>query len=184
MYSIVTVHGIAAMIPGLIVALASGVTEEILFRGIIFRITEEKLGSVYALAITAAMFGLIHLGNPNATLWSAFAIAVEAGIMLAAAYMLTRSLWLPIFIHISWNFAESGIFGTALSGMDLPSTFFSAKVLGPPLVTGGAFGPENSVIALGACSIAGAIFLYKARQKNMFIQPFWKAKKLATRVEA
>ena len=58
-------------------------------------------------------FGLIHAANKGATLESTLAIALEAGILLAASYILTRSLWLPIGLHFGWNFTEGGIFGAA-----------------------------------------------------------------------
>ncbi|HEX3116662.1 MAG TPA: CPBP family intramembrane glutamic endopeptidase, partial [Bradyrhizobium sp.] len=79
--------------------ITAAVTEEFFFRGILFRWIEEFAGSWAALLVTALLFGLAHRANPNATWFSSFAIAVEAGILLGGAYMLTRSLWLPIGLH-------------------------------------------------------------------------------------
>ena len=64
------------------------------------------------------MFGAAHLGNPNSTYFAAFCIAVEAGILLGAAYMLTRSLWLPMALHAAWNFTQGEIFDVNVSGVD------------------------------------------------------------------
>ena len=90
--------------------------EELLFRGILFRWLEEFGGSWLALLLTSALFGAAHLGNPNATAFSAFCIAVEAGVLLGAAYMLTRSLWLPMGLHAAWNFTQGEIFDVPVSG--------------------------------------------------------------------
>jgi uncharacterized protein len=94
----------------------AGVREEIVFRGLIFRIAEESLGTVWALAISATLFGVIHLIGPNATVLGALVIIFEAGILLAAAFVLTRRLWLCIGLHVAWNFTQCGIFGVAVSG--------------------------------------------------------------------
>jgi len=81
------------------------VAEEIVFRGFLFRILEEGVGSWLALALSAVLFGAIHLANfEDPTLWSV-ASQTAGGVALAAAYMLTRKLWLPIGIHLGWDFA-------------------------------------------------------------------------------
>jgi uncharacterized protein len=77
-------------------AAIAAVLEEIIFRGIIFRITEESLGTWIALAISALIFGAVHLLNPHTSLQGAVAIVLEAGVFLAAAYVTRRRLWLVI----------------------------------------------------------------------------------------
>jgi hypothetical protein len=108
---------------------------------------------------------LLHAGNHGATTASTLAIALEAGILLAAAYVLTRSLWLPIGLHFGWNFTEGGIFGAAVSGgksHGLIATSFS----GPDWLTGGAFGPEASVPAVVLCVITAMILLVLAIRRG------------------
>ena len=68
--------------------------------------------------MTSVLFGLAHIMNPNATWFSSFAIAVEAGLLLGGAYMLTRSLWLPMGLHAAWNFTQGEIFDVPVSGID------------------------------------------------------------------
>ncbi|MBV9882492.1 MAG: CPBP family intramembrane metalloprotease [Sphingomonadaceae bacterium] len=85
-------------------ALIPGFTEELLFRGILFRYIEKAAGSWIALAVTAALFGLAHIANQGATWFSSLAIAIEAGILLGAVYMLTRRLWAAMGLHAAWNF--------------------------------------------------------------------------------
>lgn len=142
--------------------------EETLFRGILFRLVEDAGGSVVALVTSSAFFGAVHLSNPNATPTAAIAIAVEAGLLLGAAFMVTRNLWLAIGIHWGWNFAEGTIFGTALSGSSRAS-ILAAEVSGPGWLTGGAFGPEASVIAVALCLAATWVLFARVRQKKGFV---------------
>jgi membrane protease YdiL (CAAX protease family) len=114
-----------ATIPGF---LLGAVLEEVAIRGVVFRILEQWLGSWIALALSAVLFGLLHLLNPGVTLLNAGAVMLEAGILLAAAYMLTRRLWLCIGIHFAWNFTQGGIFSAAVSGGP-PVTTTSRKAL-------------------------------------------------------
>ncbi len=155
------------------IALASGTIEEILFRGVIFRLLEESLGTWIALTISAALFGLLHLGNPNATLLAAVAIAFEAGVMLAAAYVLTRRLWLAMGIHAAWNFTQSGIFSVPVSGFPIQGVFIG-ELRGPVWLSGGAFGVEASVVAFAVCTAAGIALLAMAHRHGHFISPFWR----------
>ena len=173
-YRITQINSVINLLPSFIIALTSGVFEEIIMRGIIFRLTEEKLGTVIALIISALLFGLLHLPNQNATPYSAFAISMEAGILLAAIYVYTRSLWSAIFLHFAWNFAESGIYGGILSGNVVDKSLVTAQFTGSDWITGGSFGPENSVQALIFCTITGLIFLWLAHRENKFIAPYWK----------
>jgi uncharacterized protein len=139
-------------------ALAAAVGEEIVFRGVVFRITEEAFGTLVALVISAALFGLLHGFNRGASVVSMTAIALEAGILLAAAYAATRSLWLPIGLHFGWNFTEGGIFGAAVSG-NAAHGLVSTTLSGDARWTGGAFGPEASLVAVGVCLLASVALL-------------------------
>jgi uncharacterized protein len=144
-------------------SLVSGVFEELLFRGVLFRLVEESWGSYAALTISSLFFGAAHLFNPNATWLSAVAIMVEAGVFLGAAYMLTRRLWLPIGIHTGWNFSEGGVFGAAVSG-SAPHGWLQSTIGGPAWLSGGEFGPEASVVAVVICGALGiALVLWVAK---------------------
>ena len=139
--------------------------EELLFRGVLFRIVEEWAGTVVALTVSALLFGGLHLLNPHATVWGALAIAAEAGVMLGAAYAVTRSLWLPIGLHLGWNFAESGIFGTTVSGSEGGDVggLLRGAAHGPAIISGGEFGPEASIFAILVCVTAAVVLLRRAR---------------------
>jgi membrane protease YdiL (CAAX protease family) len=159
-------------LPGFIL---TGVLEEVLFRGIVFRILDQWLGSWLALAISAVVFGFLHLLNPGATVLDAAAISIEAGVLLAAAFMLTGRLWLCIGLHIAWNFTQGGIFSVAVSG-GASKGLLQSRMAGPDWLTGGKFGAEASVVALLVCAAAGIICLALAIQKGKFFPPFWAAR--------
>ena len=151
---------------------SAAVNEELLFRGVVFRFTQERVGTWPALAVSAILFGGSHLLNANATLWGALAIAVEAGIMLGAAYVCTRSLWLPIGIHFVWNLLESGVFGTTVSGASgTAHGLLNTALSGPALLTGGGFGPEASLLAVLTCAIP-AVFLIRTAARRGLLVPF------------
>lgn len=142
-------------------AFTSAIFEEILVRGIIFRIMEEKLGSYIALIISALIFGALHLANPNATIATAFGLAIQAGLLLGAAFIYSKNLWFPIAIHFAWNFMQSAIYGANVSGNAIKKTLIVSKIEGPDWLTGGEFGPEGSIQATVFCFIAtlGLLFL-------------------------
>jgi uncharacterized protein len=171
-YQVSAVNAWSFMITWFMTGIISGVLEELLVRGVLFRIMEESLGTWIALVISALIFGAGHLSNPNATLWAGLAIAIEAGIMLAAAYVYTRRLWLPIGIHFAWNFVQGGIFGVAVSGNEAKG-LLQSTLSGPALLSGGQFGAEASIFAVIVCLTAGIYFVWKSHSQGKFIKPFW-----------
>ncbi len=162
----------AVLVPVLSLAIFSGVFEEIVARGLIFRLLEDWLGSWTALALSALMFGFLHIMNPNATLLAAAAISIEAGILLGALYMLTRRLWMAIGLHMAWNFTQGGIYGIPVSGLEVQGLLFNT-MQGPPLLTGGAFGAEASLPAIVICTSLGLWVLYRAHRKGRFVAASW-----------
>lgn len=118
---------------------AGAFVEEIILRGIIFRVTEEKLGTWMALGISVVLFSLLHLTSPGATVMSTLVVGLEAGILLSAAYVLTRRLWLAIGIHFAWDFSQDAIF----VGAGGVKGFVRAELAGPVMLTGG--GPGSKV---------------------------------------
>lgn len=150
-------------------ALATAFLEEIAVRGVLFRIIEESLGSWIALGLSAAAFGALHAANPGATLISCVAIALEAGVLLAAAYMYTRRLWLAIGLHTAWNFTEGGVFGASVSGGHSRG-LLTTHLSGPELLSGGPFGPEASVVAVVICLTAAVVLLVLAARRGRIVK--------------
>lgn len=150
------------VIPVLAVSILAAVGEELAFRGGLFRLLEESFGTAIALAVSAVVFGLLHALNPGATIISTAAIALEAGVLLGAAYALTRNLWFPIGLHLGWNFTEGGIFGVSVSGGAAAKGIFSVTLAGRTLLTGGKFGPEASIVATLVCLAFAVVLLVLA----------------------
>jgi uncharacterized protein len=155
-------------VPLLTIGLAAAISEEIAFRGVLFRVVEEAAGTWWALIVSALFFGAVHLGNPGATLWNSAAIAIEAGLTLGLAYHLTRSLPLCIGIHMGWNFAQGTVFGIPVSGTAAKG-WLVAERPGPDWLTGGAFGAEASMLALAICSLLTATLLAHAWRRQTLV---------------
>ncbi|WP_406069492.1 CPBP family intramembrane glutamic endopeptidase [Micromonospora sp. NBC_01638] len=166
------VHGMGSVtgVVGLFGFMAAvAVTEELLYRGLLFRLVEERLGTWLSLLLTGVLFGLIHLLNPDASLWGATAIAVEAGFMLAACYAATRNLWVPIGLHFGWNFAAGGIFSVVVSGNGESTGLLDATMSGPMLLSGGDFGPEGSLYSVLAGLVLTVVFLWLAHRRGRIV---------------
>ena len=160
---------------GALFALSAAVLEEIIFRGYLFRLFSAAGGTWIAVLLTSALFGTAHAANPGATLFSSFAIAVEAGVILAGAYAATGRLWMPVGLHLGWNFAESTIWGMSVSGGVITPSLTRGNLSGAPILTGGAFGPEASIVAIMLCFAVGAILLWRAVRLGRVQPPMWKA---------
>lgn len=175
-YRITGLNSLSFMIPAIAMAISSGVFEELLFRGVLFRSIETWFGSWAALVVSSLVFGLTHLINPEATLEGALFIAVEAGVLLAAAYMLTRRLWLSMGFHVAWNYTQSAIFSSIVSGNEASQGLIRSTIQGPDYLTGGNFGVESSVLALLFCTATGIVMIVMAVKKGKIVPPFWKRK--------
>jgi uncharacterized protein len=173
-YRVVGLNPLSYMVPAIAMALSSSVYEELLFRGVLFGAVEQWFGSWAALAVSSLVFGLTHLMNPQGTIEGALFIAVEAGILLAAAYMLTRRLWLGIGFHFAWNYTQSAIFSGIVSGNDAQQGLIRSTVNGPDWLTGGSFGVESSVLALLLCTATGIVMLVMAAKRGKLVPPIWK----------
>ena len=139
--------------------------EEIMFRGVLFRWLDEKWGFWVAISVSALLFGLLHITNPGGTLWSSIAIAIEAGLLLGAAYKWSGTLWVPVGIHWAWNFSQGNLFGFKVSGQEAGESLLQAQIEGADWLTGGAFGAEASVVAVGAGLLASAWFIYRIHRR-------------------
>jgi membrane protease YdiL (CAAX protease family) len=159
---------ILSLIGALLGAVVSALAQELIFRAVIYRIVEQWIGTWWALGISALLFGLIHLTSAGATLFSALAVALQAGIVLGAAYALTHRLWMALGIHMAWDFANDGIFGVGVAGQSGAALkgLLQANLSGPALVTGGNLGVEASIITLVIMLLAGVLILWKAYQNG------------------
>lgn len=153
----------------LAVAATAAVVEEIALRGVLLRILEEKLGSWVALGATALVFGALHASNRGATAWSTIAVALSGGLVLGAAFILTRRLWLPIGIHFGVNATQGPLLGAPVSGRK-GQGWLHSDLVGDPLWTGGTFGLEGSALVLPMGALLGCVLLALAWRRGR-IQP-------------
>jgi len=165
-----TVNGLAG---GLVAAIIAGVVEETMFRGLLFRLSSKILGTWGALLFTAALFGAAHAFNRGATVSSSLAIVIEAGVLLGAAYAATQRLWVPIGLHIGWNFTEGSIFSMSVSGNSVSAGLIQGSLRGPRILTGGQFGPEASIVAVIVCLVAALYFIRRIATLHDAEAPAW-----------
>lgn len=142
------------------------VSEEIFFRGILFRMINRRWNIWAALVISALFFGGLHILNDNATLWSSIAITIEAGSLLGAAYAYSKNIWLPIGIHWIWNYTQGNILGFPVSGEDNVTSIITPEISGPQWLTGGSFGAEASVISAVIGLLISLWFIRKTIQQG------------------
>ena len=157
---------ITSVLTAIVVFIFVGWNEELLSRGYHLQTIASGTNLFWGVIISSAVFGLLHLGNPNAT-WVSAAGIFFAGVYLAYGYIRTKQLWLPIGLHIGWNFFEGVVFGFPVSGLDTYA-LTRIQIHGPELWTGGAFGPEAGLIALPSLIVgAGLIYLHtKSRETS------------------
>ncbi len=148
------------------------VWEELYFRGVLLRLLEDWLGTWAALALSALFFGWVHYDNPNATWFTATAIAIEAGILLGGTFVLTRSLWMPIGLHFTWNLTQGPILGLAVSGAQFGGVVVTRDE-GPPLLTGGSFGAEGALPTILIATAFGVLILVRAHRTGRILSPRW-----------
>lgn len=169
-YRVVGQGTVAGALVALGAAAGAAVVEEIVFRGIVFRLVESAGGTLVAVVVSATIFGALHALSPHPTPLGLVAIALEAGVLLAGAYVLTRRLWLAIGIHAAWNFTQGGVFGTAVSGSSSKGLLVGT-LEGPEWLTGGVFGPEASLVSIVVCLVAAARLFRRARRLG-HVMPF------------
>lgn len=135
---------ITSVLTSFVVFIFVGWNEELLSRGYHLQTIASGTNLFWGIMISSAVFGLLHIFNPNAT-WISAAGIFLAGIYLGYGYIRTKQLWLSIGLHIGWNFFEGVVFGFPVSGLDI-YTLTRIQVHGPEIWTGGAFGPEAGLI--------------------------------------
>lgn len=170
-----TVRAPGAFLPALVgnvlVFCLVGVYEELLVRGYLLRNVAEGLSGYVrerwavgaSVLFSSAVFGALHLGNPNATLVSALGITL-AGVMLAAGFVLTGELALPIGLHVTWNVFQGLVFGFPVSGLAGRTSLLVTREQGPDLLTGGSFGPEAGLVGMFATLVGTAALVWYARR--------------------
>ncbi len=173
-YRVVGVNPSYPIGPALIsTGLVAAVAEEIVFRGVLLRLIEDALGTWSAIGLGGLVFGLMHLTNQNATVRGALAIALEAGLLLSALYVVTRSLWWCMGLHFAWNVLQGPVFGSAVSGSGAASGLLKAQFSGPEWLTGGVFGIEASLVSVVLLTALGVALLLVVHREGLAVAPRW-----------
>ena len=146
--------------PGLLLAtfavlLLAALNEELIFRGFPLRLLIDGVGEWPAMIGMSALFGAVHLSNPNASNLGTLN-TILAGILLSLAYVRTRSLWMPYAIHLGWNIGLGFVFGFPLSGVDIAS-LWTTGTAGSETILGGDYGPEGGLLATFIFAAAAVI---------------------------
>ena len=141
-----------------LILLITATNEELIFRGYPFQKLVESLGPPGAVAVSSAFFGLAHLGNSHHT-WISTLNTMLVGIPLSLAYLRTRSLWMPVGIHFTWNYVQGFVFGLPVSGYTFSTSLLNAHVHGAAWLTGSEYGPEGGLLSTIVVVGAGIYFL-------------------------
>jgi uncharacterized protein len=160
---------------GIIMMAFYALLEDLLFRAVLYRIVEEKLGTWLSVILVASLFGTIHIFNDNATWVSSLALAV-GDLSLAAVFVLTRRIWMVWGLHVGWNFSQDTLLGMANSGTEGSPSFIMSRVEGPTWLTGGDFGVELSVLGVFSSLFLGLYLMKIAAKRGLIIPPVWKRK--------
>ena len=150
-------NSLTALSAAVALQIAIAINEEVIFRGYVLQRLASGFGFGVAAIVSSILFALVHVTNPNASIFSALAITVP-GLLLAAQWRVTGSLWMPIGFHFAWNVSEGIIFGFPLSGVTGPSLLKTVNQ-GPDLLLGGLFGPEGGLLGIAA-SLVGFVVLW------------------------
>lgn len=155
---------------------ATAFWEEVVFRGVVFRIVEEGTGTWVALLVSAVAFGLVHLGNEHVTLRAVATTALVAGVFLGGVYVLTRRLWLAIGAHYAVNVSQGPIFGLPVSGHDRTG-LLRGRLEGPELLTGGPYGIDGSIVTAVLGAVVAGYVVWRAYERGRFVAPLWRSER-------
>jgi membrane protease YdiL (CAAX protease family) len=163
----------AYMMIGWILAssIVAPLTEELLNRGYWFQNLKNVWNIKVAIITTSILFGLLHLANPNSSLLGAINITLTAT-AFCLGMLYTKSLWLPIGWHTSWNFFQFFLAGLPNSGISVSylklegTTLFSSSLLSNDIISGGDFGMEGSIVETLFLSLVIITILWLIRNKT------------------
>ena len=173
LYRVEGLNPLANLQPALVMTLSLVVFDELLLRGVLFRIIEESLGSWIALAVTSFVGGLSRL-HPDEWLTSALFGTIHLGVVPVAAFMLTRRLWMSMGLNMAWMNTLLGIFSGNVSDSESGSGLVRASIDGPAWLTGGSVGLHVSLVAFVLWTATGVALLVMAARRGNVVRPFWQ----------
>ena len=152
------------LVVSLLLFVFAAAAEEILFRGYPLQTLTRANLAWLGVLLTSVPFAAVHLNNPHAVPGFTFVNTALAGVWLALAYLRTRSLWLPLALHWSWNWAQASVLGFPVSGIEriAPAPLLQALNAGPDWLTGGAYGIEGGA-ACTAALLVSTLFIWRTK---------------------
>lgn len=165
-----TASAIPIIVATVLVLGVSALNEELVFRGYPFQVLLKGIGPLPAMLLVSFLFALLHLNNDGSTALSLFNTLV-AGVFLSRAFMQTRSIWFPYGIHVGWNLGTAVVVGVPVSGIDTVSVL-KTQLQGPEFISGGIYGPENSIVGT-LVFITGAVVIR-----------YWRVTKVSPEIHA
>lgn len=176
-YELVFFRGASPELLGVAALIGIAATlEEMIYRCLLFRVVERATGTSLALLVQAVVFGVGHLENTErGGTFDVAAMLVSVtmlGLLWAGVFVLTRNLWATVANHAAWNFTILAS-GVPLSGIEDWRVLapLESRYAGPDWLTGGMFGPENSLLVIASVTIAVVLLLRTARRRGMFVRP-------------
>lgn len=152
---------VAALATSFLFFAVAAAAEEAMFRGYAFQALVQGIGVWPAVLGSSALFAFAHAGNNHVTP-VALANIFLAGVMLAVAYLRTRSLWFATAVHLGWNWTMASLLDFPVSGFVRDMPLYTARETGPDWMTGGAFGPEAG-LAASLTIVAGTVWMWRTR---------------------
>jgi uncharacterized protein len=168
--NILSTHHFLPLLPNLWNTFVNSIVAEVLIVGILFRLTEDWLGTYPALILLFILFFVLHITAPGATILNATCVALHAALLCPTVYIYTRSLWTSISLHFAWDFSFAALYGASINGNTMGNSLMTTSTTGPNWLTGGYFGPQGSLQAGLLCLLFG-IFLLKLSKKHRLIDP-------------
>jgi hypothetical protein len=169
-YRVTTVNPLVVVLPAVTGVVFFVGLEEVLNRGILLPELEARLGTWVAVVASSFVFAGYHAVLTADPTPVALGVIFAASVLLAGAYLLTRSLWLPVAIHAGWNFTQGAVFGIQVSGNDAgPVAYLAGETAGPTWLTGGAYGLEGSLVTLSVVTVAAAVPVWLVYRRGLAV---------------
>ncbi|MFV2074373.1 MAG: lysostaphin resistance A-like protein, partial [Thermoanaerobaculales bacterium] len=147
--------------------------EELLFRGYPLQAFAEGSRRWIAAVGLCLPFTIGHYSNPDLTVFGALNIFL-LGILLTVTYFKTLRLWLPIGLHLSWNLAQSWLWGFDVSGIAIENQLFVINPTGAEVLTGGGFGLEGSALTtLVVAAVLGWLLFGRTLDSTPEMKALW-----------
>lgn len=158
-------EGVCLALASVLIALKSGLTEEMLFRGYILRLLEGRWGRKLAILLPSVLFGLVHLTSLTEFSLSSVLLLLLSGTLVGILFSLAAcradSIAASALIHGVWNLVMITGIVNIRAGEPAGGAFFGLSIPSTSLwLTGGEFGPEASLIAITAYALGCAFLLW------------------------